>query len=240
MTTRRTLPNTESQNGDPSQTSNTELPWWTMGVVELGPETLTESCSEQIDLDLKGRSVEISDRDAFYKALDLAIACFHAGRNVRGFSRPAAVRKSLKKIFDSVHKFGDNLESLNLTARGILDESADGGLEAHFTRVRKVIAAHKRALKVVDDHPISGGNLKDWDRIHLAVAVADAIETYSNVTATTTKDGLYMSLLEMVLADALRQEVKAVHGLAGKALKYRAEQNHPDDSLEDGSATPNK
>ena len=58
MTTRRTLPNTESQNGDPSQTSNTELPWWTMGVVELGPETLTESCSEQIDLDLKGRSVE--------------------------------------------------------------------------------------------------------------------------------------------------------------------------------------
>lgn len=238
MTTRQKPPKAKRQPGEVSH--NTEFPWSTVGVVKLGPETLTPSRKEQIEQILEDRRVELSDRDAFYEALGLAIACFHAGRQIRESSRPAAVRENLKSALDAACKLKDKLNGLDGTSRLILDTSTKWGLQAHFGMMGMVVAAHERAYKVVDDHPTKGGNLKDWDRVHLAVAVANAIDSYSNVKATTTKDGLYISLLDVVLEEALGKDVKSVHVLAGKALRYRAEQNHPDDSLEDGSATPNK
>ena len=87
------------------------------------------------------------------------------------------------------------------------------------------------------DYPRNRKGLRDYERLHLAVAVADALENYTNAPPTSTKEGIYIPLLAVVLGDALDSEVKAAHELARYALKYRAEQRPLDDQIDSTKPT---
>ena len=205
--------------------------WGATGVRELGSETLTQSRRQQIEYELKGRSVEILDRDGFYGAIDVAIASFRTMRRIRGESRPAAVRKNLKSAIDAGFRLNRKLNDLDGNSRLILYEFEEEGIQALQAKLGKIIDALNKAYRAADEYP-KKGNLKERERLDLAVAVEVAIERYTNKPPTTTKEGFYTSLLAMVLEDALGREVKAVHALADKAHKYRALQDDPDGSLE--------
>ena len=223
MTTRKTPSKAEQQSDNPSLASSAALPWGATGIVVLGTETLRPSCREQIELVLNTRAVELLDRDSFYGALDCAIACFHAGRQIRQDSSPAAVRENLSKAINAAIKFNDSLNELDGNSKQILDVIRKGGVHALYDGLKEIISDLSKARQIAENYPKNGKGIEDNDRLHLAVAVADAFENHTNKAATTTKEGDYCSLLAMVLGDALDREVKAPHELAGVALKYRKE-----------------
>lgn len=74
------------------------------------------------------------------------------------------------------------------------------------------------ALELSSQYP-DKGRLHDYPRMLLAVDLVHIVENYLEITATSTKSGLYESLLEMVLEFATGKRVNAVHELARKAIK---------------------
>lgn len=194
--------------------------WGATGVGDPATRRFSLGTREQIEQFLKDRSIEVADPDGFFDALAGAIGLFDTLVRLRKESRPAAVRKNLGHATDAALGLHDALNELDGNSRQLLGEVVQGGIHSLYDNIKPVIRALQRALRLAGDYPCVG-DLPEPHRFFLAADVADAIETYLGIPATSTKSGIFMAILESVVTEATGKEAKAVHELARKAVKHK-------------------
>ena len=196
-------------------------PWGPTGAGGPSIPRLSSGAREQIELFLEGRNIEVPDPDGFFGALASGISIFDSSKPLGEESRPAAVRENLRRAKAAALRLNNALNKLDGNSRQLLGEVVQGGVLSLYDNVKVVIRDLHLALQLANEFP-SSGSLPEHNRLYLAVDVANAIETHLNVTATSTKDGLFVEILEAVVGEATGKEAKALHELARKAVKYKA------------------
>ncbi len=186
----------------------------------------------QIEQFLEDQSIEVADPDGFFDALAGAIGLFDWGKRLRGKSLPAAVRKNLVHATDSALGLHDALNELDGNSRQLLGEVVQGGIHSLYDNIKPVIRALQRALRLAGDYPQGGGDLPEPHRFFLAADVADAIETYLGIPATSTKRGIFIAILESVVTEATGKETLAVHELARAVIKHKIKRKRPGGIIE--------
>ncbi len=196
--------------------------------------SLSDATRMQIRYILKGR---VEAPDQFFEELEEAIGRFHTHRDIAKRSRPAAVRENLKTAQKAALSLNSKLNALDGNSRQLLDEVVVDGVRAlQGEHLAKIIFAISKAQKLAASYRASGyrkaGRLPETYRVFLAVDIAFALEHYLEVEPTTTKDGLFVAVLEVVMAKATGRRDATVHQLAKRALSSWERKAHHDGTVE--------
>ena len=215
----------------PKSRSKTRKPttreWGATGVTELPQFSITNETREQILKDFKRHNV-VKVPDTFFDVLRGAIASYLASIVLKKESRPAAIRKNLKAALDAAFRLNNKLNALDGNSRLLLDEAGASIHALQSIHLQRILSALYRALASAKEYRTSGGALTDQGLDQLAVEVAGAIEEYSGKSATTTKYGLYHSILVTVLRaiPGYRSQKGTSQDLVIRALEARKEKRY--------------
>ena len=132
--------------------------------------------------------------------------------------KPAQMRKKLGSSLNLSVKLSEKINNLDWNSRGLIDDAADGGHEVIEEYLHTIICTLKKAKQEADEYPIRG-SLPDSPKRYLAKRVAEAIEKHLQKPATSSKDGIFDSVLTIILANVHDKKVSSVHDLCRKALK---------------------
>ena len=192
---------------------------------------LSPDAREQIETILNGQSIAVPDTEGFFDALAGAIGFFDWGKRLRGKSLPAAVRKNLRDAEDAASLLNDALNRLDGNSRQLLRETVPSGIRSLFGHMREIILPLKGAMLLADEYP-QGGALPEPHRYFLADDVKDAIKTHLGIRTTSTRKGLFVEVLDVILEEATRKPVKSVHELARAVIKHKIKRKRPDGTIE--------
>ena len=198
--------------------------WGATGIADVRPVKIDTARREQINLELQSKGLLSEAPTAFFEALSQAIGHFNAGREMAEFSKPANVRKNLQTALNAALELYGRLDDLDGNSCQLLAEVEYGGIATlQGAHLLKIIHALREASLLANEYPTKG-RLREGHRLGLAMDVADAIDTHIGVKPTTTKEGIYESILTIVLEITTDKEVKSVHDLARKALKEKEQE----------------
>lgn len=190
--------------------------WAPTGVTSLVPESLDKETRKQIETDLKSRNIKAAE--CFFDALSEAISFYKSNKELAEKSKSAAARENLEKAGKLALSLMEQLNKLDGNSCQLIGEVTSGGVLSLRNNVGTIVCALRDAHHSADGYPKSGA-LPDSARLLLAVDIADAILTNLKSRPTTTKEGLFESVLTIVLATATGRKPEAVHELARRALK---------------------
>ncbi len=193
--------------------------WGPTGTFVPEDAELSSDTKEQINLIILGHGHSVSDPDAFFDELDKALSQYKGFARFRQEGLPATVRKNLKKAAKVSMDLNAHINDLDGNSRQLLDQAAEGGLEGFRSHLSGVVLALHEALRRAEEYP-KRGRLHEHHRIFLAADVADTIKQFIHVRPVSTRDGLFISILESVCTEAFGKESPDVYGLAQKALSY--------------------
>lgn len=201
---------------------NDDKKWGPSGVAGVLPLAKLESPLRQsllIEMRRKGvKLVKSNDADQFFEELEQGLNRYRAHVELADRSRPAAARASLQAALDAALKLVDKLNELDGNSLLLLQSSADGGCEAVREAAGSTVKALGKARHLADAYPRAGA-LPDYARSYLAADVAGAMRKHLGVEPTTTREGLFQSVLEVVLEIATGKEAHAVQDLVRRGLK---------------------
>ena len=163
---------------------------------------------------------KMPDLESFFEEVESAVAIVRAQQQLAKESRPAAVRKNLKRACDTAVRLKARLKELDGNSCRLLDHTTEGGVSAVFLQVEHVIKGLRGALQLAKEYPPSGNLLKKY-HLDLAIDIAIAIENNLGVNPKTTRGGLFDEVLGVVMGEATGKEYADVHGLVGDALAMR-------------------
>jgi hypothetical protein len=177
--------------------------------------------------------------EGFFIALGMAIGLYCSIREMAEATRPAKVRQNLKDALEATRILNDKLNNLDGNSRQLLDE-IEGGAQLQDVHLASIVRTLSEAVRLAKEYPTTRAGLHDHARLYLAKDVADAISEHLGRRATTTKEGVFESVLTIVLNLATtelasrrakkakkatkpkkQKEVSSVHALACRALKVQ-------------------
>jgi hypothetical protein len=185
---------------------------------------------------LKGHA-DITSADRFFEELGDAIGRFHAARDIHEESKPAVVRKNLKKAYRAATNLNCALNELDGNSRQLLDKIVAGGFQMlqrdHLAKIMQGVAAAQAAAATYKASAYrKAGGLSHPYREGLALDVAFALEKHLKVKSTLTKNGPFVVILDIVMAEATGKQRATTHELARRALSSWERKVHSDGKVE--------
>lgn len=195
-------------------------PWGLTGIGRLSPTLeLSDQIRQHLTYEL-GRWGIKPDKE-FFDALKESIGAFISLRDLSEKSSPAKVRGNLRVAIDAALKFNDSLNQMDGNSRQLVEEASGKGVGELQRKLEKILLALHEARHLANEYPKSGRNV-EFDRLWLAESVARAIRDHLKCEPTATKEGVFESVLTIVLEDPAINKgkpVKSVHDLARRSVK---------------------
>jgi hypothetical protein len=201
--------------------------WGPTGVSDFQPVVIDVNEKKNITYQLNCLEVEVGadNLDLFFDDISMAAGFFVSGKNLSLASRPAIVRENLKLAKEAAFQLNDRLNCLDGNSRQLISESLGKSfVELQDVHLREIISALCDASHEADEYPTKG-RLKEHHRLYFAIDVAHAIKEHLGQKPTSTKDGLFESILIILLTYLTNTEVTSVHDLVRRALKSQKIQN---------------
>jgi len=182
--------------------------------IEISPDMTQHICTTLAQARLK-------PSDDFFVAIRRAISQFRTGKEIAGLSSPSAIRSNLNSAKKAAHQLNDKLNKLDHNSRLLISEVMEGDIvNKQISLLDQISKALTDAVMIAEKYP-QRGRLKEDYRLWLATDVAAAIREYIGVEPSSTKDGLFESILCIILAEVTGQETTSHHELVRKALQVK-------------------
>ena len=182
--------------------------------IEISPDMTQHICTTLAHAKLK-------PSDDFFVAIKRAISQFFTGKEIADLSSPSAIRSNLNSAKKAVHQLNNKLNKLDENSRLLISEVMEGGIKhMQFSLLDQISKALTDASVIAEKYP-KRGRLREDYRLWLAVDVADAIREYIGVEPSSTKDGLFESILCIILDEVTGQETTSHHELVRSALQVK-------------------
>lgn len=197
----------------------------TTGTADKVEFKFSQETLDFIEIELKVEfKTDISDYPDFIPAIEDEISFYKSfiESNSKSTTSPKLIRNNLRNTKNLLSTLVENLRQLDdfskyLIHRYIGTISVDGYLEESEI----ILGRFESALDDAERKLPKAGRLGNFDRHLLAIKIADAIEEHLNKRPTGTKEGLFHSLLQIILQDCSDGSTKNLHHLAEKVIKYR-------------------
>lgn len=190
--------------------------WGFTGAASGQPFEIAQDARTQVRLELHRFDIT-NVPDEFFEDLGAAVGLFRSIRDMAESRRPAKVRDNLKAAIEAAHTLNEKLNGLDGNSRYLI-RVGGCAVDLQDDHLWPIIQALGQAAILADEYPQSG-RLPEDERLYLAVDVKNAIATHLGVEATSTKEGVFESILTVVLQIATGQQVNSVHELSRRALK---------------------
>ncbi len=192
-------------------------PYVPTGIVDFAPYKIDDQSREQIVLEVKNHGIE-SVTSAFFDALGVTVASFNSSQAIAEASKPAKVRKNIRNAVDAALVLNDRLDDLDGNSRQLMTEVVDQGVHHLHNNLDIIIRFLIEASNLANQYQ-KKGRLPDHARLFFAINVASAIKKHLEVAPTTTRGGVFESVLTIMLEIATGNEVNDVNDLVRRALK---------------------
>jgi hypothetical protein len=199
--------------------------WRPSGAADGKPTPIGGDLRRQIEDQILASGIGSPVPEAFFSALEQAGGAIEAAREMLTSSGPARVRENLTKALSAARRLDGALHALDLNSVRLfheIDEARPFGIGTVHAQCLNIVIALEKALVLANQYPLSG-RLHDAGRVWLAIGVADAIESFLGVKASTTKSGLFESITIIVYQAATGENVTDQNDLVRRALKLRHE-----------------
>jgi len=193
--------------------------WGPTGIGNYKPVRLDEGRRQQIAYEIVSLGGAPEIPSAFFDALCVALGGYKSNREIANSSKPAQVRKNLKAALTAALELNGCLNNLDGNSRQLVSSVTSDGVSALQNRYLSPLIQGLRQAKHLSEQYPKKGRLPEFSRLWLAVDVADAIRRHLGLAPTTTRSGLFESVLTIILEVATGNEVNDVTALARKALK---------------------
>ncbi len=188
------------------------------GCADLEDFQISPEGRELIEWQLERSKIE-NPSPEFFQALELAAARFVSLERIHSDSKPAAMRAELKKAANLALRLEQALEQMHPVSNSLIRKAS--GMSAARFRDRKVtttVEALEGARQLADNLP-GRGSLVDEAKAELAIDVAVAMSKHLGRKPATTKEGLYASLLSIMLEQVTGKEPKSVQKLVKQTFE---------------------
>lgn len=195
--------------------------WGPSGAMGLQPIEIGTAKRQQINTELRSKGFVSEAPSLFFLSISIAVGRFNAIKEIIEGSKPADVRKNLKAAIEAANQLFKKLDDLDLNSCQLIAEVNHIGIsKLQGGHTIEIIRTLEKAYLLADEYPTKG-RLQENHRLQLAIDVAHSIQKYLEVKPTSTKEGVYESILNIVLEIATNKTVKSVHDLARKALNEK-------------------
>lgn len=201
--------------------------WGATGVGDYQPVKLSSNLKEHVETELRSRGINSSSLDAFFETIGKGIEFFKSNQRLAEESKPSRVRQNLKAAISAALKLNGRINDLDGNSRRLLSRVAKDGVFSVYEDLGRVIAKLTRTKQLASSYP-TAGRLDENNRVFLAADVAKAIRDHLGEEPTTTKEGLFESILGMALKEATGKDFTALHELVRKSLSYEVRREAPD------------
>lgn len=158
--------------------------------------------------------------ESFFEELGMSIGRYHSAKTVAAESSPAIVRKNLQRASKNARDLADALSALDVLSSSLLFNASDISATKWLDRVMSLSHGLDEAHNNAKDFP-SSGRLPDFAKLFLAIDVSRLIESTLKRTASTTRSGLFESILTIVLEDITQAPIEDINDLVAKAIAMR-------------------
>ena len=190
--------------------------WAATGIVDYHPYQLDDEILGHLKEEINYRGLK-NVQDDFYSDISEAISFYLSSRKLHEQCKPALMRKNLKEALNLSVKLEAKIAEMDSNSTFLVYDAIEGGCETLNEYLYKIMSALSDAKLEADEYP-SRGSLPDSSKVFLAKSVAVAIEKHLLQPATTTKEGLFESVLSIILSSIRGKGVSSVHDLCRKTL----------------------
>jgi hypothetical protein len=201
--------------------------WGPTGVSDFHPVVIDENEKKNIVYQLNCLGVEVGadNLEHFFNDISMASGFFLSGKNLSSASKPSIVRENLKLVKEAAFLLNDRLNHLDGNSRQLISESLGKSfVDLQQVYLCEIVSALCEASDKAEEYPMKG-RLIEPHRLYFAIDVAEAIKKYLGQKPTSTKEGLFESMLTILLTYLTNSQVKSVHSLARAALKSQKIKN---------------
>ena len=202
--------------------------WGASGVGSFVPVEIDAATREHITLQLGAAAIDLTRLDHFFGALGTTIGLFHSHRELAARSKPAMVRTRISEALNVALQLNDCLNSLDGNSRQLIGEQIkDGVITLQDHHLYAIISALSQAEHAADEFP-TRGRLPEYERLCLAVDIADAMEALLGIKPTSTKESQFEAILVIALEAGTGDKREGAHDLARRAIAARKFRDQPD------------
>ena len=194
--------------------------WGATGVRVCEPHSISPDNRYGITTVVNSANINDVNFDILFNKLQDGISRFKAHESISAESSPSKTKKNLSMASDTAKRLARRLSDLDGNAKQYLSNEGNDAFITLLRDATRIANALSKANGIARDRHKGAGRLLQPHRLWLAIDVADAIKDIG-APVTTTKNGLFVAILEIVLWDATGREPKEVTELARKALKNR-------------------
>jgi hypothetical protein len=191
--------------------------WAASGIFEGQPYQLDKDFSYQLTTELSSRDIKKIPAE-FFSDLSIAISIYLGSRKMREDCKPAAIRKKLRSALKLSTRLSEEIANMDWNSRELIDNARGGDHETIKSHLQTIISTLKEARQEAEAYPKRGA-LPDSTKTFLAKSVAEAIHKHLHKPATSTKDGIFESILTIVLSNVHDKKVSSVHDLCRRILQ---------------------
>ncbi len=201
-------------------------PWFPNGNANYDPQPLPDDIKSQLRTQLDAKGIDSDHFESFCTALSEAIGCCQCQKVIAKNSTPAKSRENLSKALEAARALEAALRAIDMNSWSLFRGVTDNGFRPLLDTTTRLECWLQEALDKANEYP-KQGRLPDYARLWLAKDVAAAIHDHLRITPTTTKEGLYFSVLELILEAIPRERGAVVHKLGTRGLKLWRRENPP-------------
>jgi len=228
--------------GDTGKELFVSIDWGPTGVIQLPPHTIKKVTREYLTAVVKTANRKPADLEAFFEDLNTAIRFYKGFKRLRQETRPQAVRQNLKRARDHSARLMQSLNDLDGKSRQIISGMNE---QSEFSRLLESAGQNwellSRAYRRAQMGPRQrSGRLVEGELDNLAADVADAIKSRLKCKLGAAREGLFHSVLQIVLKEATGIARSPTQALLRRAINNPTKSRNSEGLIEYGNRSSTK
>lgn len=194
------------------------------GVADLVEYKFSDSTMSAIRKCLRNNkkiSKENKDNPDFIKSLELASSRFAAESKIHGKNKPSDIVRNLERALNSARTYKYHVKNLDTRSRLFIKKVSNADSIGYVENIETCIEYHTNIL--MDAHKLAKqlpqkGSLVQYYKLLFVRDIARVIKKHLDLKPTSTKGGLFESVVKILLEDITGKKHLGLHSLIEKVL----------------------
>lgn len=200
-----------------------------LGPTGVGSSGLTDDEKTRLKKELRRRLEDELDAQGvtadarFYDVMDRALVNYCAFKNLHEYAPGSRkIRSNLNRALHAARKLDDSISGLDIHSWTLLGETCPGGhdeLRSRVSHVKELTARLSATYALAREYP--NNRPIDYPRLFCASMVAEAFRRHTDAKPTTTRDGPFAVVMEILLTEILGERRRMSPGPLKSALEFK-------------------
>jgi hypothetical protein len=191
--------------------------WIPTGISDFSAFEFNTQQKQWLTLELRKFDIELANQNDFFADFEHALNMYRGGKNLREETKPSIIRANLKMLKLAADDLNNKINKIDGNSRALITKELPYPYLDMRQHIHDLYLALCRAENTADEYPKKGA-LPDNSRLQLAIDTVKTIYKHTKIAPTSSREGLYESVLTIILTMATGEEYSGLHALLYRAI----------------------